>query len=411
MADRERVSFAYLADKFNTQAPPGYVPGRGRGISGFSKPPAEPTKRGSRPPPAACNNDGVAGSKASSRLEADAADTRELDLGETEAFEQDETSMDQKEAGSAIEPFNMKQERREGHFDDDFNYVWKDKGEDNEIHDAWLGEVDEAGESEEKVKKRRKLLAMQMGALQKQDEAPPDVPALAAEVVMLLQPKETVAAAMRRLGPTKKGAHTGRGARARAAPAPPPPQVDEAAERQRAAQFAALTEATDKLLRAGRFDIFSERREVLDELAGGAVAAAAAAASSGGSVLPNGVSQEMHDAVVAGGYALDTTSGYYYSESSGLCFDVLSGLYWSPDEGGMGTYYRYDADAAQFVPVGQGASGSQETGGEPGGEEVGEAAGEVAGEEVGEEAGEAAGDESGQEAGEESGQEAGQETG
>ena len=31
--------------------------------------------------------------------------------------------MDQQEAGFAIEPFNMKEERREGHFDDDFNYA------------------------------------------------------------------------------------------------------------------------------------------------------------------------------------------------------------------------------------------------------------------------------------------------
>ena len=43
------------------------------------------------------------------RLEIETSDTRELDLGETEAFELDETTMDQKEAGVAIEPFNMKQ--------------------------------------------------------------------------------------------------------------------------------------------------------------------------------------------------------------------------------------------------------------------------------------------------------------
>ena len=63
-------------------------------------------------------------------MEGDASDTRELDLSETERFEQEELSMDKTEAGGAVEAFNMSSERREGHFDDDFKFVWKKKGED-----------------------------------------------------------------------------------------------------------------------------------------------------------------------------------------------------------------------------------------------------------------------------------------
>eukprot|EP00308_Calcidiscus_leptoporus_P021849 CAMPEP_0119377498 /NCGR_PEP_ID=MMETSP1334-20130426/45198_1 /TAXON_ID=127549 /ORGANISM="Calcidiscus leptoporus, Strain RCC1130" /LENGTH=366 /DNA_ID=CAMNT_0007396443 /DNA_START=128 /DNA_END=1225 /DNA_ORIENTATION=- len=356
----ERKSLAYLADKFNTQAPPGYVPGRGRGVNGFSKPPAEPPSRGSKPPRGSTGiptNEDSAPATASDRFEVEASDTRELDLGETEAFELDEMSMDQREAGAVIEPFNMKQERREGHFDDDFNYVWKSKGEDDEVHDAWLGEVDEAAESDEKVQKRRRLLERQMDVLQTQDEAAPDVPAHAAEVALLLKPHETVAAALRRLGPTKKGVGAGAkgsaGRRGRGAAAQKEEQpLDASAEAERAKQFTQLTEAADKLLRGGRLDIFSETREVLQEVAGGA-----AFPPEGG--LPKGVPQEVHEAVVAGGYALDTASGYYFSSASGMCFDAVSNLYWSATAGSAGSFYRFDATSQQFVPLEQAVGGHE----------------------------------------------------
>ena len=115
-----KPSLAHLADKFNTAPPPGYVSGRGRGVSGFTKPPADPPARG-KPAPSSAEASGTGAND--SVLGGDASDTRELDLGETERFELDEVSMDRAEAGTAIEPFNMKSERLEGHFDDDFNYV------------------------------------------------------------------------------------------------------------------------------------------------------------------------------------------------------------------------------------------------------------------------------------------------
>ena len=49
-------------------------------------------------------------------------------------------------------------------FDEDFNFVWKKRGEDpDDVHDAFLDEVD-AGEAEsaEKLEKRRKLLERQI---------------------------------------------------------------------------------------------------------------------------------------------------------------------------------------------------------------------------------------------------------
>jgi len=154
----ERPSLSHLADKFNTEAPPGYVAGRGRGASGFSRPPPEPPRgrgrRGGAGPSSegggeegeeggdAANGAESDGFDADGKLSGDAGDTRDLDLGGTERFEVERTSMSQAEAGYAIEPFNMKQERAEGHFDDDFNYVWKRRGDEaDETNDAWLGEA------------------------------------------------------------------------------------------------------------------------------------------------------------------------------------------------------------------------------------------------------------------------------
>eukprot|EP00966_Prymnesium_polylepis_P209732 4857689-Prymnesium_polylepis.1 len=43
--EKARPSLSWQADKFNTSAPPGYVAGRGRGASGFTKPPDNPPPR------------------------------------------------------------------------------------------------------------------------------------------------------------------------------------------------------------------------------------------------------------------------------------------------------------------------------------------------------------------------------
>ena len=104
-------------------------------MSGFTQPPVKAPRRG-KPAPKVNDedepgeedteqeeNDSSTAQKPEKGLAGEAGDTRELDLGETERYELDEVSMDQKEAGYAIEPFNMKNERSEGHFDDDFNYV------------------------------------------------------------------------------------------------------------------------------------------------------------------------------------------------------------------------------------------------------------------------------------------------
>ena len=367
-----KPSLAFLADKFNTEAPAGYVPGRGRGIAGFSKPPAEPPKRG-KPPPggaaaaaddddddderrrrAALSDDDEFGGEeagdgaaAEEGLDGEAGDTRELDLAETQRYEKAGASMDQTEAGYAIEPFNMRAERSEGHFDESFNYVWNRK--DDDLHDAWLKETDGAtAESDEKVQKRREILRRQR-ATQDEPAAPAaDLPTLRRALVALLQPGESTARALKRLAaPTaaraapkprvKKRARDAEGAAPApapaAAPAPAPDPAAEAAEARRKADFAALTDAADALLRAGSFAVYSETREEIVEQLGG----------EGG-----GGDDAAAAALAAAGYALDPASGYYYSSASGLYHDPNTSLYWQP--GAEGSYYYWDAAAQTFAP-------------------------------------------------------------
>ena len=366
---KSRPSLAHLSDKFNTAPPPGYVAGRGRGASGFSKPPDDPPRRG-KPPPAgeeASASASASAAAAGDGLSGDAGDTRELDLGETEQYELDGTTMEQAEAGGAIEPFNMKSERLEGHFDDDFNYVWKRKGqgEDADAHDAWLGEVDEGAETDEKVQKRRKILEAQMAELAAPADAPTDVSALLAEAASLLRDGETVAGALRRLGDSKTPRPTGSArARKRAADGAPNEPAAESAEARtaRRAEFARLTEAADRLLSSGQLEVYTQSKEKLQALA--ERAAAADAGGSGGrgggdgvgGAPPAGVSAEAHASAISSGFALDATSGCYYNSESGLCYDARSGLYWHVGQHESGPFYRYDADGGFVLADGAGGA-------------------------------------------------------
>ena len=398
---KQRPSLAKLADRFNTAPPPGYVAGRGRGVSGFSKPdPADlPKGRGARGAGAAGAGSSSAELQATAadaetagdehklklgadgKLEGDAGDSRELDLSETERFEKQQLSMDSSEAGYKIEAFNMDAERREGHFDDDFNYVWKRKGDDpDDANDAWLGEVDSTGESAEKVEKRRRLLQQQIETQQQPDEPAADRGALLQQILAVVKPGETVAAALRRL--SKRHANSGGKRQAAGDVTPSAPLVAGAADGHgddgnleeilAKQQFEELTDAADALLRAGRFDIYNRLREaLLDEVealrraangaatsslasAQGAVAGASAQGdeASAAAAVALGIEPQVHDGAVAGGFVLDAAHRVYFNASSGLYFDPRSSLYWSASSASSSQpviYYVWDAAAAQFV--------------------------------------------------------------
>ena len=201
------------------------------------------------------------------------ANTDRLDLKDTERFEEAELSMDAKEAGFTIDAFSMAAERKEGNFDEDFNFVWKRKGEDpDDVHDAFLDEVDSGeAESAEKLQKRRRLLAQQAATQAEADEPKVDARTLLRRAADLMLENESVAAALRRLSGKKAGSGQGQGQqqqRQRSGGKRPRDEADgggAGADEDlegviRKQQFERLTESADALLRGGRFDIYSERR-------------------------------------------------------------------------------------------------------------------------------------------------------
>jgi len=180
------------------------------------------------------------------------------------------------EAGEAMEPFHLRDERDEGHYDASGNYVWRKKTA--EDFDPWLAEVDAMTPAE------RARLAAAGGRGEEEAEGeggePPaeDLPPAArmAHLACLRAHvrggAESVAGALRRLGALAREAEVaakaaraqqaagasaqaaaGMGADAARRPPPPPPVPARAA-------FNAVTEAADALLSNGLVDIYSQRR-------------------------------------------------------------------------------------------------------------------------------------------------------
>ena len=202
------------------------------------------------------------------------------------------------DAGDAFEPFNLRREREDGHFDASGEFVWKKKSADD--YDAWIDSIDSLDPRARSEMQRAAAGASRIrnpgtgeGAgdddeddddvdeddvEEEADAVPADAGARKAAslsaILGLLQPKgETVAAALRRLsghggsgGPKPKGGRVPPPS-ARAAAAASLPGRDMAA-------FDHLTEAADYLCGAGGLaDVYSmDARKIAWELddAGGA---------------------------------------------------------------------------------------------------------------------------------------------
>lgn len=204
------------------------------------------------------------------------------------------------DAGDAFEPFNLRREREDGHFDASGEFVWKKKSADD--YDAWIDSIDSLDPRARSEMQRAAAGASRIrnpgtggeGAgdddeedddvdeddveEEEADAAPADAGARKAAslsvILGLLQPKgETVAAALRRLsghggstGPKPKGGRV------------PPPSARAAASASLPGRdmvaFDRLTEAADYLCGAGGLaDVYGmDARKIAWELddAGGA---------------------------------------------------------------------------------------------------------------------------------------------
>ncbi|GIL85988.1 hypothetical protein Vretimale_9026 [Volvox reticuliferus] len=218
---------------------------------------------------------------------------RDVDVGDTdvvtntERYEKDTLDVEE-EDGITFEPFNLKQEREEGYFDEAGNYVLrKQNGEDGEDEkDAWLNS-DEAKVVSEEV--RRKIESQRARAEEAARRGPLTERQIAqrkADMAVMMRPGETITRALKRLGGSggSGGAaaagltHRAMGKRERARLQA---QQQQQQQQQSAGdagghhaakdagagaareQFVRMTELADELLEEGELEIYDETREEL----------------------------------------------------------------------------------------------------------------------------------------------------
>ncbi|OWZ12148.1 hypothetical protein PHMEG_00014734 [Phytophthora megakarya] len=143
--------------------------------------------------------------------------------------------------------FHMEEERDEGHFDADGNFVWDDEAKKVQ-EEAWLDGVSEQQMGAAKHAKSRREFR------DEQAEETMTPQGANRTLATLLQPRETVLQALKRLGSKKT-------ARVRAGNKRKQTQRNETQTEEEKKQFEQVTEAADFLLRSGEVDVYSQIRE------------------------------------------------------------------------------------------------------------------------------------------------------
>ncbi|KAJ7519515.1 hypothetical protein O6H91_20G042600 [Diphasiastrum complanatum] len=203
-------------------------------------------------------------------------------LNDVAAAEEDYEVGDQEdEDGVPLEPFNLKQEREEGYFDAEGNYV--EYRLDREFKDAWLdsAEVD------------TRFAEKHLGEVSEDEEAAlssGDIGKIKRRIADALLPGETVLQALRRL----KGSSKKRNLR-------------EKMSDQETAIFDQLTEDTMKLMDNGDYDAYHETKETFQREAEGYEAIVKVMVGSSS----NGTAHGGHSSDV---YPLETTDDIFASD-------------------------------------------------------------------------------------------------
>lgn len=273
-----------------------------------------------------------------------------------EQYKANETFVDD---GIKIEPFNLDQEREEGYFDEQGNYV--EYVNENEIKDAWLdsAEIDQNLADKTYIQKddeddeNKELTSEEVGKMKRR-------------IADTLEPGETVLRALKRL----KGNSNNR---------------KEKMSASTKEIFDQLTEDAMKLMENGDYNVYDEKKEVFQREAEGYEKLARARGGESTSFDP---SQGKSDSVIGSqndeeldmfadddendtgklttedgnstiiqptesgdpmnDYVYDQSSGYYYSSSLGYYYDPSSTLYCSA---ASGVWYSYNEDTGTYDEV------------------------------------------------------------
>ena len=152
-----------------------------------------------------------------------------------------------------ITPFNLKEEQQEGTFSKDGDFVWNKK---DEVKDAWLDDVDR-----QKVRGRTEAeVARAEAAAEAEDEAQAAYSEQASyrSLAEFLKPGETVARALRRLGPAKAVSQAQRWKKKKAG------VEEDPREKENKEKMLQLTGVADEILtRSGNMEIYEMTFEAI----------------------------------------------------------------------------------------------------------------------------------------------------
>ncbi|KAK7087176.1 CD2 antigen cytoplasmic tail-binding protein 2 homolog [Littorina saxatilis] len=160
-----------------------------------------------------------------------------------------------------ITPFNMKDELEEGHFDKDGNFIF-DKTKN--IKDHWIDNINWVRIKESERQKAQQMIQAREDA-QEMETPPVDRVAIFKEMMELLQPQETVAKALRRLGKSKgKPLTTAQRWKAKrqkteSGAASGGPEAEKVEQDKQT--MLRLTEMADSLVQEGMMEIYEATRE------------------------------------------------------------------------------------------------------------------------------------------------------
>ncbi|XP_053122137.1 CD2 antigen cytoplasmic tail-binding protein 2 isoform X2 [Hemicordylus capensis] len=177
------------------------------------------------------------------------------------------------EDGVRITPFNLQEEMEEGHFDSEGNYFLKKEAV---IRDNWLDNIDWVKIKEQPPGRKKPLLASADVEEDEEDEddlevgrTPLDKKALLEGMVDLVQPGETVARAIQRLG-DKGGPKSSKHQRrpwSRLKPEGAEPVEESEPQKpgspERKEQLERLSGLADQMVARGVYEIYQETREKL----------------------------------------------------------------------------------------------------------------------------------------------------
>jgi len=183
-------------------------------------------------------------------------DSKKYNVMDPDEIEGEEDDTITKDGDIQITPFNMKEEMNEGHFDAEGNYFWK---KEVEIRDAWLDNIDDTKqytERDDKEESEEESSDDQTEAVKESDKA-----AMYEQMLELMQSRESVAKALRRLGGDKSRSASARWKQKRAGDgAGTSESAESAADRERLDR---LTGLADRLLSAGNMEVYQLTREAV----------------------------------------------------------------------------------------------------------------------------------------------------